>query len=64
MKKDADLLKKLEEYRLRNRISQEGLAKLLNVHFTTVNRWLRGHQQPNSMQAYQIKALVEKGGSR
>jgi putative transcriptional regulator len=32
--------------RARLDLSQEGLAKLLNVSFATVNRWEQGHTQP------------------
>ena len=56
------ILEQLEKFRLKNRISQQALALKLGVHFTTVNRWFRGHQKPNKMQEYQIRELLRKGG--
>ena len=58
------LVKKLEEYRLVNRISQERLAEKLKVSFTTVNRWLNGKTEPNMIQSYHIKKLIEKRGNK
>jgi transcriptional regulator with XRE-family HTH domain len=55
-----DLIKKLEEYRLKNRITQERLAEMLGVSFCTVNRWLNGKTKPLKIQEYQIKKLLEK----
>lgn len=59
-----DLIEKLEEYRLENRISQEKLAEMLQVAFVTVNRWLNGHQTPNKIQTYQIKKLLSGKGRK
>lgn len=56
-----DILKKLEIYRLENKISQEELAKQLGVAFSTVNRWLNGKTKPNKIQEYHIKKLLKKG---
>jgi transcriptional regulator with XRE-family HTH domain len=54
-----NLIQQLEEYRLRNRISQERLAGMLGVTFTTVNRWLNGHTKPNKIDEYHIWKLLE-----
>jgi len=54
-----NIVNKLEEYRLENRISQENLAEMLGISFVTVNRWLNGHQKPNKIQTYHIKKLLE-----
>ena len=59
----GEIMKELEEYRLENRISQEQLAEMLGVHFSTVNRWLNGHQKPNKIQTYHIKKLL-KGNNK
>ncbi|MBI4706930.1 MAG: helix-turn-helix transcriptional regulator [Candidatus Omnitrophica bacterium] len=59
-----DLIKKLEAYRLENRISQEDLADKLKVSFSTVNRWLNWRTEPNKIQSYHIKRLLEKRGSK
>jgi transcriptional regulator with XRE-family HTH domain len=53
-----DLVKKLEEYRLENRITQQELAEMLKVKFITVNRWLNGHTKPNKIQQHHIKKLL------
>ena len=53
-----DLIKKLETYRLENKISQEILANMLGVCFATVNRWFNGRCKPNKMQTYHIKKLL------
>lgn len=54
------LIQELEEYRLKNRISQEDLAEKLDVAFSTVNRWLNGKSKPNKIQEYHIKKLLLK----
>jgi len=54
-----DLIKQLEIYRLKNKISQEELAKKLDVAFSTVNRWLNGKAKPSKIQAYQIEKLIK-----
>jgi transcriptional regulator with XRE-family HTH domain len=55
-----DLIKRLETYRLENKITQQALAKKLGVAFTTVNRWLNRRIKPNKIQAYHIEKLVSK----
>ena len=59
-----DLIEKLEEYRLENRIKQKELASMLNVAFVTVSRWLNGHTRPNKIQAYHIKKLLTTKGKK
>lgn len=58
---DMDLIKRLEIYRLENRISQEDLAQKLGVAFCTVNRWFNGKSKPNKMQSYHIDKLLKEG---
>jgi transcriptional regulator with XRE-family HTH domain len=53
-----DIIKRLETYRLENKISQEGLAKKLGVAFSTVNRWLNGKVKPNKIQSYHIEKIL------
>jgi len=55
-----DIIKRLEIYRLENKIPQEKLAKQLGVAFSTVNRWLNGKTKPNKIQKYHIKKLLKK----
>ena len=54
-----DLIKKLEVYRLENKIPQEELAEKLGVAFSTVNRWLNGKSKPNKIQSYHIEKLLK-----
>jgi len=54
------LLRQLEVYRLENKISQERLADILGVSFSTVNRWLNGRVKPNKIQTYHISKLLAK----
>jgi transcriptional regulator with XRE-family HTH domain len=54
-----ELLKKLEIYRLENKISQRKLAKILGVSFNSVNRWFTGKNKPNKIQTYHIKKLLD-----
>ncbi len=53
------IIKELEIYRLENRITQEELAKNLNVAFCTVNRWFKGRNNPGKIYSYQIKKLLK-----
>jgi len=55
-----NLIKKLDEYRLENKIPQQELAKMLGVSFSTVNRWFNGHSKPNKIQSYHIEKLIKK----
>lgn len=54
-----ELIQKLEIYRLENKISQQRLAAMLGVNFTTIYRWLHGKTDPNKIQTYHIKKLLE-----
>ena len=58
----SKLIRKLEEYRLENKISQTKLAEILGVTFVTVNRWLNGKFGPNKIQKYHIKKLLKDEG--
>lgn len=55
-----DIIKKLELYRLENKITQEELAKELEVAFSTVNRWFKGRTVPSQIQQYQIEKYLKK----
>lgn len=54
-----EIIKKLETYRLENKISQQEIAKKLDVAFSTVNRWLNGKSIPNKIQSYHIEKLLK-----
>lgn len=58
----SKLIRKLEDYRLENKISQTKLAEILGVTFVTVNRWLNGKFDPNKIQRYHIKKLLKDEG--
>ncbi|MFC1645716.1 helix-turn-helix transcriptional regulator [Candidatus Omnitrophota bacterium] len=55
---EMDLIKRLEVYRLENKISQERLAQKLGVAFSSVNRWLNSKSKPNKIQSYHIEKLL------
>lgn len=52
-------IKNLEIYRLENRISQEKLAKELQVSFCTVNRWFNNRNLPNKIHNYHIEKFLK-----
>mgnify|MGYP001559317128 FL=1 len=56
------LIKRLEEYRLKNRIPQQELADEIGVVFSTVSRWLTGKTKPNKIQQYHIENFLKKKG--
>jgi transcriptional regulator with XRE-family HTH domain len=56
-----ELIEELESYRLEERLTQQQLAKKLDVTFLTVNRWLNGHNKPNKLQQYRIEKLLKEG---
>lgn len=55
----TSLVEELETYRLEKRLSQERLAQMLGVHFSTVNRWFQGKQKPNKIQQYHIRKILD-----
>lgn len=59
-----ELIRRLEIYRLENKISQQELAEELGVAFSTVNRWLNGKTKPSKIQGYHIEKLLKKDCSR
>lgn len=54
-----NLIERLETYRLKNKITQQELAKKLDVAFATVNRWLNDKAKPNKIQSYHIEKLLK-----
>jgi len=57
-----NLIKRLETYRLKNKITQQELAKKLGVAFATVNRWFNSKAKPNKIQSYHIEKLLKRRG--
>lgn len=59
-----DLIERLEDYRLENRISQMRIAEILQVTHATVSRWLNGHTEPSKIQVHHIKKLLASKGKK
>ena len=55
-----DIVKKLDLYRLENKITQEELAEELGVAFSTVNRWFNGWNVPGKIQQYHIEKFLKE----
>ena len=55
-----DMIKKLELYRLENKITQQDLAKELGVAFSTVSRWFNGKTVPSKIQQYHVEKYLTK----
>ena len=53
-----ELIKRLEEHRLEQKLSQVKLAEKLGVAFCTVNRWFNGKTNPNKIQQYHIEKFL------
>jgi len=54
-----DLVRRLDKYRLENKIPQERLAKELGVAFSTVNRWFNNKSKPNKIQSHHIEKILK-----
>ena len=54
-----DIIEKLNTYRLENRITQQALAKILRVAFSTMNRWLTRKIEPSMIQRYHIEKFLK-----
>jgi len=59
-----DIIKKLELYRLENKITQQDLAKELGVAFSTVSRWFNGKTIPSKIQQYHVEKYLSKRASK
>lgn len=55
-----DIVKELEAYRLKNRVTQVALAKKIGVHFSTISRWFNDKAKPNKIQQYHIEKYLGK----
>jgi DNA-binding XRE family transcriptional regulator len=51
---------KVMEVRGRLLISQEQLAKELNVSFATINRWEKGHNEPSFIMQRKFNELCQR----
>ena len=50
------------ETRLKLNISQQALAKKLNVSFATINRWENGKSLPQKLTLYRFEKFCEENG--
>jgi len=50
----------LKRYRKQLKLSQEALARLLNVSWITVNRWERGKPEPSFLVLKGIEAVLNE----
>jgi transcriptional regulator with XRE-family HTH domain len=55
----SEIIKRLEIYRLENKITQEELANKIGVAFSTVSRWLNGKTKPNKIQTFHIEKYLK-----
>lgn len=55
-----DLIAELDNYRLKNKISQQKLAKILGVSVVTINHWLTRKAKVNKINEYQIRTLLKE----
>lgn len=55
-----DLIAELDEYRLKNKISQQKLAEILGVSVVTINHWLTRKAKVNKINEYQIRKLLKE----
>jgi len=56
---NMQIVKRLETYRLENRVSLQRLADDLGVSFSTVSRWFSGKTKPSKVQQYHIEKFLK-----
>lgn len=54
--------KKIKQYRDRELLTQQQLAKMLGVGVVNVSRWERGHYEPTLKTKRKLKVLFDKAG--
>jgi len=59
---NMQIVKRLETYRLENRVSLQRLADDLGVSFSTVSRWFSGKTKPSKVQQYHIEKFLKVRG--
>ena len=57
---NMQIIKRLENYRLENRVSLQDLAEELGVSFSTVSRWFGNKTKPSKIQQYHIEKFLKK----
>ncbi len=58
---NMQIVKRLELYRLENRVSLQKLADALGFSFSTISRWFSGKTRPSKIQQYHIEKFLKKG---
>ena len=53
------LIKRLDQYRLEHRVTQQQIADEIGVVFSTVSRWFSGKTRPNKIQRYHIEKFMK-----
>jgi putative transcriptional regulator len=53
---------KVKAVRLKLFLSQQAMAEKLNVSFSTINRWERGHSKPNFKAQAEFDRLCKENG--
>lgn len=53
------MVKRLETYRLENRVSLQKLSNDLGVSFSTISRWFNGKTKPSKIQQYHIEKFLK-----
>ena len=56
---NMQIVKRLEKYRLENRVSLQKLADDLGVSFSTVSRWFSCKTKPSKIQQYHIEKFLK-----
>lgn len=59
---NMQIVKRLEKYRLENRVSLQKLADDLGVAFSTISRWFNRKTKPSKIQQYHIEKFLKKRG--
>ena len=57
-----DFSKRCLEVRMKLNLSQEMLARKLDVSFATVNRWENGKSKPQKLVMYRFEQLCKENG--
>lgn len=57
-----DYAKKIKEYREKELLTQQQLAKLLGVGLANVSRWEQGHFEPTLETKRKLRELFKKAG--
>lgn len=58
----VDYTKCILELRAKLNLTQQELAKILGVSFTSINRWENGHFKPTKIMSYKLEELFKKNG--